>query len=868
MAIISASTTLDAATRTATEGFTIQGGAIFTINTHTRYHAGVSTLAGAVGMGTLTMTSVTGGQCVIDGQSVRMVAYYNGTGTVPNYNSIITQGAVTGVFLCLMSSLGVAPAAVGAAMPTSGFIMFKSVSGGTFMFGALTGIGASVIGSERAGFLEIVGVDTKCVIIGRAQTFKTRKQWFYPFTMTGLVTTTGVRGQQIQLPNFGGANRFYPGIWIETGVGTDAYEFWPASLVVTGSPWSTANLGTDERSKFVQCLAGGIIRIGSDGTNDIGALPVSGCRVRIPNILVGSCSGTVTAADTVPHATIGSRYYFSVTEAGAIDVDGMLGHWRMALTQASSVKLRNVALFDQFTISETATPLDIVECHNGNYTTTDSPALVLTSNFAGGSLSDCKFGRSGTISVGDYGSNVQFCNDITFSRCHFQNRTFRANAGAYPLFAGYCDNLIFNDCVAVGGSMVISGCANTTLNRIRYADSFHTVSSATNAPNGAIQLFNGTRDTILDGFGWYTTVANVHPTTCVLYMVAARGVKVRNIGAFDAKLTAGTANAMQYFCFDTGNSFDIKFQRVFFDLISWSFYIAPNTTKGVLIENCSDNTTVYKALVSAALNQIIRQFNSAGIAPGSTASIYGSSFYHHNNSATAGRLGLKFSEPTAEYAPYVTTSFTTSATGTSGFDSLQGLALINSGDYAIFEFPWTIKGIDSFQNSAPTLTTGTNMVAEFQIDTGAGWNGAWLAMNAENLSAQTVDEVAGFKFKIRVMATATSAANLLTACFVLTNSDAAAQAITYPLDSNTVTFTGLPTGCDVVVLAAGTSTVLASQDAGSGTTYSYVYSGAQSVDIGFIKAGYVPYYFRSLSLGTTDSTLPVSLTMDRNYQQE
>ena len=82
----------------------------------------------------------------------------------------------------------------------------------------------------------------------------------------------------------------------------------------------------------------------------------------------------------------------------------------------------------------------------------------------------------------------------------------------------------------------------------------------------------------------------------------------------------------------------------------------------------------------------------------------------------------------------------------------------------------------------------------------------------------------------------------------------------------TVTFTGLPTGCDIVILTAGTSTILAQVDAHGTTSYAYAYSGTPTIDIGFIKAGYVPYYIRGLTLGSSDASIPVSLTADRNYQ--
>lgn len=178
-----------------------------------------------------------------------------------------------------------------------------------------------------------------------------------------------------------------------------------------------------------------------------------------------------------------------------------------------------------------------------------------------------------------------------------------------------------------------------------------------------------------------------------------------------------------------------------------------------------------------------------GVVPASLLSIYGSMFAHIFTSSTAGRLQLLFNEPSAANAAYVTTNFTTSATGTSGFNSGGGCALINSGDYIICEFPWKIIGVDSFNNTAPTITTATNMTVEYQINTGAGYGGTWKTFNAANLIGETVDETAGFYFKIKCTANATNAANLLTRVSCITDSNATAQAIQYPLDVVPVTIT-------------------------------------------------------------------------------
>ena len=81
----------------------------------------------------------------------------------------------------------------------------------------------------------------------------------------------------------------------------------------------------------------------------------------------------------------------------------------------------------------------------------------------------------------------------------------------------------------------------------------------------------------------------------------------------------------------------------------------------------------------------------------------------------------------------------------------------------------------------------------------------------------------------------------------------------------TVTFTGLPTGTDIVILTAGTSTILQQIDAHGSTSYGWGYQGTPTIDVGFIKPGYVPLYIRGLALGTTDSSIPVAMTADRNY---
>lgn len=89
--------------------------------------------------------------------------------------------------------------------------------------------------------------------------------------------------------------------------------------------------------------------------------------------------------------------------------------------------------------------------------------------------------------------------------------------------------------------------------------------------------------------------------------------------------------------------------------------------------------------------------------------------------------------------------------------------------------------------------------------------------------------------------------------------------ITVTTPQPTLTITDFPAGADVVVLQAGTSTVLASVDANPTTSWGYAYSTLQNVDIGVILPGYVPKYVRNYALQATSTSLPIPLSADRNY---
>ena len=73
-------------------------------------------------------------------------------------------------------------------------------------------------------------------------------------------------------------------------------------------------------------------------------------------------------------------------------------------------------------------------------------------------------------------------------------------------------------------------------------------------------------------------------------------------------------------------------------------------------------------------------------------------------------------------------------------------------------------------------------------------------------------------------------------------------------------------GADVIVMEAGTDTVLASIDANSSNDFVFTYTGSQTVDVGVIKQGFIVKYTYGYNLTGDNQTLPVALLIDRAYQ--
>jgi hypothetical protein len=857
---ISTSQDWDSAARAAGEATTIDSGAILTVNTDTRYHKN----APASGTGTfssITMTSATGGELLIDGRDVRWLAITDGSGDSA-LGTTITQGAVSGEYLGYYATLSSAPTtAVGA----TGFIKFKSVSGGAFSAGAITfgaGTGAATAaGADVTGWIEIVTDDLANITIARAQKLTVKSDWFY------LDNTTG-SAQVIQLPTCGGgANTMYPGVWIETSPGSNAYEFYPAQryAAAAGSGWYGTAKGTDARSKFVEMQDGGAIRIGANTSGAYGFIPDSGCKVRIPNVLMMSAATATRASNSLPHATVASRPQITTYSAGNVDINGCLSTWYFLIGQAYSVIIKNTAIVDNFSITECATAFELEEFHTGNYLNTDVNNATLTSNLAGGTVIKCKWGRCGTRGSADYGTYVTYCKDITFTDCWFEGRIFRTNAAAYVAAVAYCDNIKFIRPVLVGGGLYYSAATNNYVEDPIYADSYHTTSSATTPPVGVVQFAAGCVNSVLKGGGWWSGIDNLNIDTAYLYLAGATNTRWHTCGTPTVPIVCGSSNRLLYACNDAGNNIGVEIKRVYFDDLGTTFYTSLNSSKGVTIENCgsayADTNLVFDCLDG------VRKGLACAAADTAFTSVYGTIFYNIFTSATVGRVGICFNEETSTYSAYVDK---TGLTGASGFSSTGLLYLYNLNDVIEYEFPYDILGYTAFAASDVQKAGGNtgNLGVKYKLDIndGSGYDASWTDATSANLSGESIDPDVGFKLKVQITCT-TAGTNYLNSLYFSMVTDSTEQYTNYPLDSYTLSLTGLETGTKVAILTTGTETPLTVLNESSGSI-SYTYpdtSVGRGVDIAILGAGYLYQRINNYVLTAANTSIPIVQNVDYGY---
>jgi hypothetical protein len=845
------------------EDITVNTGARLTINSDNRWSQQAAII------GSIAIDSATGGSVLIDGRDVWWIPFDGGTGNVPalgtwNVNDCTGSVAGAGEFLGIFTALGVAPTAAAAAMPATGFLKMRRKTADfadneviTLTGGATVTVNSST-GGQR-GWLHLVLEEGSTGTVPRLGSFEARGDWFY------LADTNGADDQTIQYP----VADVCPAIQVETSAGSGVYEWW----LCAGSRWGQAanRVATDARGKYFGCTASGVITIARRATNSCGLKPATGCKVRVPNVHV---SNAVTTTWVTPSnsATLGTRWDFTTSSAGALTFDKVAGNWYMIFAQAYSVSITDCATTDQINISECATKPVLTRAAVGLVAANDQNPLNIASCFAGVDLIGCRVVKYENES-GDLGALVTDCDAVTITGGRYE--TFgdntaatltRGATGTAALTLTRVTNSTLEDVVIIGG-LRLTTCVDVDVIDLVYGDKIE--GATTNTTNGiyAVDINTGSSRCLVSGYGGNADgIANIHPYAGLVNIAASYACEVRNIGTPAAPYDCGSANAVGCLVNMGGNGADHIVQRCY----------GSNVRTGAIVDANSDSRCSYidvwgdgadTGLVLNGLNLTARNLRSTNPTTGATA-VYGTHFYTTFISTTEARLVLLGNEPTA-----LSGSKCQVTGGTARFTSTGQCKLVAANDEVTLEMdkPWL--GITALNNAAPTFsgTNAANHTIEFQYAMVAGaWNGTWLAATGANLSGiGAIAPATGIWFKWRVRCNTASATNAFINIRITATTNATDYQTQEPLPGVQLTVAANVSlvGAEVRVYdmdnapAGSYGTELSGVESCATATYTFDAAPDNVVWVQIMKAGYVEF---GQQVTAFQGTLPVVLQAETN----
>jgi hypothetical protein len=811
------------------ETITINGGSV-TIDADVRWNQQEAVF------GAVTLSSTLGGSFLIDGTQVWEVPFSASSGNVPTQAALgsngVTGGAsgATGELTRVWATGSLDPATAGGAMPGTGFIKLRSKTG-TFQNGeTITLPGGATVTASGAGkrsWIHVVGRGVtggngSRLTIPRLAVFEAEGDWYE------LGTTDGNDDQTFQFPVADAC----PAIWIETAPASGVYEIW----LNAGERWLNGAVSTDDKrgQYFGMVDATGVITIAARTGNTAGLKPASGCKVRIPNIIMSQANGTAPDYDSNIIPPLTSRYGLTTTAAGSVIMSKVSCNWLSSTSAAFEIDITDSGIGGSVSFANTGTTVNMNNVGVGIVDAIVQTPINISSSFGGGTLTDVRAARrlaaTNALTVG-----LVDVADFTLTRCRADvfgvatTNTPASNASCFESTRAI--NTVMTDCVSVGGIGVDAQPAfGITITDHKFASRTIGTTQTTDTAAG-VSAGVGSTEIFVDGFENFDSIANVHPySQIVLTATGVNGVEVRNIGTPAAPYNMGTANpcAVIYQGSVTRNA---TLRRLYVENTRSRLYTTANTIQGFQTYNVWGDAA--DSQFTTAVNATVRGGRYTNSVTGQN-SVYGTHWQDGFTSTTAGRLVIACNEPTGDTTSQC--SFTLDTALGSGFTSAGSVSMTQLTDMVEWTMPYYALGITGFENNAPTITgtNAANHTLEFQYDLndGSGYNGTWLTLNGTNLSAITVDPNDGVKLKVKATVNTASQTNLLTYIRIDTVTNATDQAIQYPLPTtqNIGSVTNIRAGSRIRVYNVTTSTEIVNEIV-SGTTWTYPYDeGADFTD--------------------------------------
>jgi hypothetical protein len=776
--------------KTSNDTYNVNG-AKLTQDSDTRYGFNQNT---ASILGTVSLSANLGGDLLITSKNIKLIQYTNGSGNVPAAGSIINQGTNTAEVICVMSdSWGNVIKTPGSSLGPTGWIKVKNVSA-VFTSGAFTsGISGVVSDYKENAWMMVVGTDSKQFTVPRLGSSVFRGNWYE------IGSTNGLRGQTFQLP-FITAEQIiqYPGVEIETSIGSGVYQFWHNA----GDKFRSDTQSTDKRSEHVYISLTGILTIGTGLDNQpTGFMPLAGCKVRIPGIILQYALSSNPAVNTISNANTNVRYKSSTSAAGVMDVELTTGNWWFTLMQPYSVRLRDVHICDQITIAESASKPDIDRLHVGISTGPNFVAnsgILIQQCYNGGTVGEMSSLRAEGTSSSGYSLNLtNLYGGWTFKKLTVKYASNCTTVSGCAIL-NTCDSVLIEEFWGIGKRFVIFGSSKIKVLTCYKADN---LSGSTNntAVSKAIETSQQCRDIEIYGIQNYPGVQNSHPRDGLISCSSTINGKFRLVGSASSPYFAGDipGTLMRYQYIDYGNNSDIKIQRIWTTGLDVGMISSTNSSTSVAMENCY-MTDASKTTTPQVLNGIFRgNKGNAGTISYSYTSVYGSIFTDWFISDVTARAQINMIEKSAS-----TGSHYQITSGSPKFTAQGELVMGVLNDQIVWTWPYYILGWNALTDWVISGTNQlTNHLYEYDLDRGVGFTGLYKILTPGNLAAEiNLSPTSGFKFKIKITCIKTDAANKIRA-FAITGTTSLTLQNTalYPLDTALLKLTNIIPGSTVSV---------------------------------------------------------------------
>lgn len=519
------------------------------------------------------------------------------------------------------------------------------------------------------------------------------------------------------------------------GLTTEGMYFSELQVVVPSSIVQMIS-STDARGKyFFSNPTTGILTFAQRTGQTAGLKPTSGCKVRIPNIILSSASA-IDYPKTTQNATAATRYDTSIT--GFLNIRNACCNWYLLATNSFQVDVRDSAVW-AISASNIASTTNIQNCGFGISRDIDIQPITIANCFSGGTLTDLFVARRQGTGANAAVISFTTCAAFNITRVRtdmfgFTARNVKGLATVRCHTLTNCADFTLTDCSTLGAGVVMATCVRMNILNHKYADVVNglTVSGINIA---AIVITTSCNNLYIDGFAAFDNLNDVHPMLAIVSATTnIDTLEVRNIGTPSAPYLGGdtviNANRMINAIVLSATCLNVTLRRIY-------------------TQNLQDGAsgTVGMAIVTAVTNQNVRAINVWGDADEPTvvanvnqlnqgcrwsnsntvtSAVFGTHWEDAFTGLTSGRITISGNEPLASTTNQCSFTFGANA----GFNSAGGTNMPNLGDEIVWTMPYYAighTGIAQFTYGTSTtenwFMTGVNQQNfeyEYQIDKNDG----------------------------------------------------------------------------------------------------------------------------------------------------